>query len=169
MAATRTRNWVWVFAGLAVLGVAAVAINWVYNARQQLTLDELHRERALWEKAGPRDYLLELQMTAGSNRQSYVIRVRHGQVESAVYRPAPDAPGQPLRADQYGYYTMPGLFDLIERNLERDAQPGAPRALNRAQFDPGDGHLIYYLRSSTGGREQRVEIRVTRFEPGPPP
>lgn len=163
MAAEKNRKWVWVFVALVVLGVAAISINWVYNARQQLTLDELHRQRELWDRAGPRDYLLETQMGGGW----YAVQVRNGRVESALYKATSDAPGQPLRADQYDFYTMPGLFDIMQRNLERDAQPRAPRASNRAEFDPENGRLIMYRRAGRG-EEKPVIILVKRFEPGPP-
>jgi hypothetical protein len=163
--ATRNRRWVWVFAVLAVLGVAAVSINWVLNPWQQLTIAELQRQRKLWKEAGPRDYLLECEFTAGSDRRSHIIEVRNGHVVSALYKAKPDMPGEPMRADQYGYYTMPGLFDQIEQFLEQDAQPAAGRAFNQAQFDDKTGRLIRYNRSKAG---VNVKIVVTRFKPGTP-
>jgi hypothetical protein len=163
----RNRRWVWFFVVLGLVAILAVGISWVYHARQQLTLEELHRQRARWDQAGPRDYLLEYRMAAGKDQQYYVVQFRNGRVESAVRKGQAGQPDESLRPDQYGYYSMPGLFDLIERNLEQDAQPRAPRASNQAEFDPDNGHLIFYQRHG-GAAGVPVVIRVMRFEPGPP-
>lgn len=161
----RNRNWLWFFAVLGVLAAAAVSISWVYNAKQQLTQEELRRHRALWDKAGPRDYTLEYFMAAGDVRQMYTIKVRDGQVISAVYKADEKQAETPLQPYQYGYYSMVGLFDIIESNLELDAAKGR-RPYNHADFDPGDGHLLRYVRY--GSDEKRVVIEILRFEPGPP-
>jgi hypothetical protein len=159
----RSRTWIWFFGVLAVLAGAAMSISWIYNARQQLTMPELERQRALWEKAGPRDYLLEYKMTVDGPK-SFVVKVRNGRVESAIMRQE-GAPGdQPLRPDQYHYYDMTGLFNSIETFLKMDAEAGAKRASNRGVFDATDGHLVDFGRRVAGG--QRVRIEVTRFEAG---
>ena len=62
----RNRNWVWFFAAVAVLGAIAVAIPWAYNARQQLTRQQLDAAADLWDKHGPADYDLVVEKTMDS-------------------------------------------------------------------------------------------------------
>src|SRR4051812_12859246 len=62
----RNRNWLWFFVALAALAAAAVAINWTYNARQQLTPEQLRAAMDLWAKNGPADYDLLIEKTISS-------------------------------------------------------------------------------------------------------
>src|SRR4051812_33255629 len=52
----KNRNWIWVFAAFALLGVAAIAINWAYNAGQPLTEEKLRAARELWKQNRPANY-----------------------------------------------------------------------------------------------------------------
>jgi Family of unknown function (DUF6174) len=156
----RSRNWIWFFAVLGLLAVAAVAINGVYNMRLQLTPEALAHARELWEKNGPRDYLLEYTKTI-DRAETFIVTVRNGETRSVVLNPGEQQ--LKLEARQYRFYGMDALFDDIDTLLKRDAQPGSPRAFNQAVFDPGDGHLIYYARNA--GKEH-VHITVKRLEPG---
>jgi len=164
----RNRNWIWFFVILGFLAASAITISTVYNLRQQLTLDELTRNRTLWEEKGPRSYVLEYTKTL-AKKEIFVVTVRNGAVESVTLKPA-DAPAdqQPTKLEprSFAYYGMNALFRDIEEFLKMDAEPGSPRAFNRATFDPGDGHLLGYLRSvsKTG---QHVQIEITRLEPLP--
>jgi len=177
--AGRNRSWIWFFLVLGMLAGSAVAIAWVYNLRQQLTPVELKRNRDLWTRTGPRNYLLEFSKTVGkagtaSSQEVFVVTVRNGKVKSVVMKQASDPVGKPLVRDDpesssqelLDHYDMNGIFDWLEEFLTEDARPGQQRAFNRGIFDPRDGHLIDYVRNVSGG--QRVEIRVTRFEPESP-
>jgi hypothetical protein len=161
MASHRSKNWIWFFVVLGTLAVAAVAINGVYNLRQQLTQEELKRARQLWEKNGPHDYVMEYTKTLPTGTETLVVKVKDGvpfSVEGNVFI------DKERRDNLYDYYGMDALFEQIGTFLKEDARPDSPRAFNRAMFDPNDGHIIDYLRSvsATG---QRVHIEVKRVEP----
>ena len=151
----KSRNWLWFFVALAVMGTTAIAVNWVYNRRQQLSRDQVDAARKLWEEKGPRDYDLEYTLK-GSVNGTYTVKVRDGKVVSAE----PD--DRPIKVKRH-YYGMPALFDFIDEFLLEDAQPGSARAYNLANFDPADGHLSRYVRS-VSRRNYRLEIQVERFE-----
>ena len=59
MAETRDRSWVWFFAVLAALGIAAILIPLVYNVRQQLTPEQVAAARECWRADGPASYVLD--------------------------------------------------------------------------------------------------------------
>lgn len=158
----RSRNWIWFFLVLGALGIAAVGINAVYNFRQQLTLEELTRSRTLWEKNGPRDYVMEYTKQVGGQTDTFVVTVRNGDTV-LVEGPLVIAEGR-SKKDIYSHYGMDAIFDDIERFLKIDAQPNSPRAFNRATFDPADGRLLDFVRSVSATRH-RVHIAVKRFEP----
>jgi|SRR5262245_57598550 len=168
----KSRKWVWFFVALGVMGITAITVNWIYNARQQLTRERLEAARRFWEERRPADYDLEY-VKAGTASGRFVVRVRNGKVESVTLdgRP-PTQNDRPRPPQDYPIYDMSGLFEDIAEFLDKDAQPGSPRAFNRAEFDPGDGHLIRFVRStrsfsavsSEPAEKQRLEIIVERFE-----
>jgi hypothetical protein len=157
------RSWIWYFVVLAVLGVIAAAIPLVYNLRQQLKPADLQAAQELWKAKGPASYVLEYSKH-GSVNNLFIVTVRNGRVESVIMKASADDPGRPLEERFFIYHSMLGLFGDIERFLEVDAKPNAPRAFNRALFDPNDGHLRHYVRSAP---DQRLEIRVLRLTPLP--
>jgi hypothetical protein len=159
----RSRRWMWFFAALAVLGVAAISINWVYSVWQQLRPDRLAAARALWRERGPANYDLEYvvkeESTPGGDARDdphfdyYKAQVREGQVQSATRNDVPLSPDEAKRRD------VNALFDLIQAYLERDGAPGRPRTYAHAHFDSTDGHPIHYVRRVMGSRE-RLEITI---------
>ncbi len=173
----KSRNWVWFFVALAVMGVAAIAVNWVYNVRQQLTREKLAAARKLWEEKRPPDYDLQYVKVADASER-FVVRVRNGKVESVqLDGRLPTKDDRPRPPEDYPIYDISGLFEYIAEFLDQDAQPGSPRAFNRAEFDPQDGHLIRFVRSarsfsdvsSEPGEKYHLEIIVERFERIPRP
>ena len=79
----KNHNWIWFFAALVVLGSAAIAINWAYNSRQQLTMAQLIAAEDLWDKNGPADYDLVVEKTFQSSsatepeRDQIEVKVRN--------------------------------------------------------------------------------------------
>jgi hypothetical protein len=59
------------------------------------------------------------------------------------------------------------LFAQVQRFLQIDREPGAPRTYAGAIFHPDDGHLCWYVRGVMGGPE-RVEITVEDLQPWTP-
>jgi hypothetical protein len=68
-----------------------------------------------------------------------------------------------LPAEQFEHHSMEGLFNTIEADLNRDAQPGSPRTFCRGYFDAEDGHLHLFVRR-VAGTPERVEIKVDEFK-----
>jgi hypothetical protein len=160
--------WVWFFSLLAMLGLCAMIIPYAYNVSQQLRPEQLAAARALWEKQRPLDYDLEYVVkeddkpgtdpTAGPETQSISLRVRDGQIESVSRN------GNAVGSKDVPSFGVDALFDLIQRNLDDDEQPGRPRAYAHARFDKKDGHPIHYVRRVMGSR-QRMEIIIELATP----
>src|SRR5262245_47338849 len=117
MMARGSRSWVWFFAALAVLAIAAVAINWTYNARQQLTPEQLAAAEERWKQHGPADYDLEVEKIisgAASDaavRDRITVRVRRGQVVAAELN------GAELERRLWPEYDMPSWLSYVEEFL----------------------------------------------------
>src|SRR5437868_4354151 len=116
----RNRNWVWFFVALVVLGALAIGINWAYNSRQQLTMDQLTAAEDRWDKTGPADYDLAVEKTFQSSAADapttdrIQVRVRGKKVVDATLN------GQPLERRLWDEYDMRGWFDFVERFLQMD-------------------------------------------------
>ncbi len=156
----RSRSWIWFFATLGVLSVAAIAIVRIYSSHPQLTLEELKEAQALWRQRGPSDYDMEYTVKKNSpaDTESFVVHVRNKKVVSATRN------GQPLEERLYHYQDMGALFGFIEEFLRKDtdeAQPDRPRVYARAWFDPEDGHVLHYVRSVLDKRAGREGIEMT--------
>ena len=164
--AQRSNNWLWFFAVIAVLGVLAVAINWTYNARQQLTPEKLTAAVKSWEDRGPDDYDLMVEKkfssAAGAAVESefIAVTVRGGKVIAGTLN------GQPLEERLYKYYSMPDWFEFVETLLTKDLAPGAPRTYRVASFDPATGQLQRFVRRVSGTNE-RQEIVFQLSKPMP--
>ena len=150
------RGWIWYFAILALLTVAAVITLISFNVQQQLKPEKLVEARGLWNARGPASYDM-VYTQKGSVPGTFKVRVRDQKVMSVI------RDGQPLEPRLYHYSDMPALFGFIEDFLRSDAEPGKPRTFTVASFDPNDGHLIHFVRRVMGGTE-RLEITV-QLEP----
>lgn len=160
--APRNRNWIWFFAAVIVLAIAAVAINWAYNARQQLTNEQLAASEERWNKNGPADYDLAISKTIRSAnsdediRDQIEVQVRKGQVVSAKMN------GIPLPRRLWPEYDVSGWFGFVERFMQIDTAPGAPRTFRSADFDPKTGQLLRFRRHVSGTHErQEILLRLT--------
>jgi len=157
----KNRKWIWLYVVLALLACVAITINLTYNLQQQLTVNELQAARALWDKQGPKNYDLVIRKDVGvdkSVRETIKAKVRNRAVVDITLN------DQPLERRLWAEYDMPGVFDWIERFLEIDAQPKAPRAFRRARFDPNDGHVVHFVRSVRGaGQRQELTIELSNL------
>jgi hypothetical protein len=159
--ARQGRAWIWFFAVLIVLTLTGITVQIWYNARQQLTWEQLIGAEQLWKQKGPPDYDLDYTIKKIGSTDVYHVQVRNGQVVSATCN------DQPLPERSYHYQDMPHLLGFIEEFWRQDhpeSEP-APRVYATATFDPQDGHLLHYVRSVTAKRE-RVEITVELHRAG---
>jgi hypothetical protein len=148
----RSRAWIWFFAVLAILSVAAIALNLGFNLSQQLSEEELVKNRQLWEEKRPADYDVTYAQK-GASPEQLVVHVRHGRVRSVT------SEGRPLEPGSCPFTDMDSLFRTVANYLEQDRQPGSRRTFTSAGFAREDGHIVHYVRSVWSTRE-RIEITV---------
>lgn len=155
-------NWIWLFVVMFSLAAIAAGVNLTYNLRQQLTPEQLRIAKARWELAGIADYDLNVHKdvaSAGSDsgiKDAIFVQVRSNQVTDLKLN------GRQLERRLWPQYDMAGWFEWLERNLEIDRQPNAPRSYCIASFDEKNGHIIKYIRSvrSTGDRQElNIELK----------
>ena len=163
----KNRNWIWLFVVLFTLAALAVGINLTYNLRQQLTLEQITKAKATWERFGLEDYDLIVHKdvtVAGSEHginDVLKVQVRKRMVTEFQFN------GK-LHEDRrlWSQYDMAGWFEWIERNAEMDAQPKAPQAFCVGFFDLDDGHIIKYIRSVRAtGDHQELKIELKKVAP----
>lgn len=163
---SRNRNWIWFFAVLTVLAIAAVGINLVYNVKQQLTPADLDAAIALWTAQGGTDYDLTVRQEVSSSasdqptRSEFVTEVRRKTIVSVTLN------GLPLEERLWSARDVSGWFASIERFMDIDTEPGAKKVFCRAEFDLKDGHPLRYVRRVAGTRErQELVFRMTPKAP----
>lgn len=167
--ASKSRVWTWLvmLLGLALFAVT-LGIIW-YRSRYPLTATRLQEARELWKQHGPANYNLLITIE-GRMPGTYYVEVREGRVVRAVQRLAnggqtdiltvtlPD--GRTLRREAQEW-TVPGLFDWLESDLQRDQASG--NVYTFVLFDSYDGHLIEYVRSAPS-QHYRLRVQLTRLE-----
>ena len=154
----------WLLLGALVLGSAS-ALVLRRESLEDLTPDRLETARADWSRASPADYDLEVLVRADRLAEGHFeIQVRGGELTSARHNGIP-ATGAP------DAYTVPGLFDVLARELELARDPtagfGAPagyRAYLKVRFHRELGYPQKYRRV-VGGTTNGVEISVLRLVP----
>jgi hypothetical protein len=151
---TRSRWLLLLVLGLAGV-IAAFIVRGVLNRGSPLTAERLEEARQRWDGAGVNDYNAEISVS-GNSPGSYFIEVRGGRAVAARLNGSPFP-----EIGQARYWTVPGLFDILENDLKRDALPGAPVAHTQATFDPADGHVVRYVRS-VPGQTLRIDVRLVR-------
>jgi uncharacterized protein DUF6174 len=163
----RKRTWVWFFAVLGLLSLAAIIVPLfvvpMVHGLVPVTRENFDAARRRWERAGVRDYDLEYRKK-GSATGSFQVQVRNGKAISVIMDDHQlDRTSNPKL---YDYQTMSAMFDDLETFLDLASKPGATPSILRARFDPVDGHIIRYIYSVTG-TPQKVEVgvRLQRVEP----
>ncbi len=159
----RNRGWVWFFIALAVLAALAIGINWAYNARQQLTPEQLAAAERLWGQNGPADYDLTVDKTISSQastddelRDHIEVKVRGKKAVAGTLN------GASLPPRLYRLYDVPGWFEFVEDFLRIDTAPGARRTFRVAEFDSHTGQLLRFRRRVSGtGERQEIVLRLT--------
>src|SRR5438874_1509018 len=124
----RPKRWIWFFLFLAVVPAALLAVEIWFNLHQQLTPERLAEARALWDQAGPRDYVLDYAVRRDYEPdpvqrapEKSTVRVKDGRVEVVS-----GADGEA----ELG--SMDDLFARVGRDLRADREAGAPRAFVKA-------------------------------------
>jgi hypothetical protein len=175
-----SRNWVWVFLAFALLGVAAITINWVYNAGQPLTEEKLKAARERWRQNRPANYdvkvistkmYLSSDGTSGTTVDRIDLQVRGGRVTTFLLNgrepePLLDREGKRLVEEERRLreeYDIDGLFNSIEAFLDMDKREGN-RSLLKANFDKRDGHVTLFSRQINGKYVPRIQVELKRVD-----
>ena len=154
----KNRRWIWYFAILVVLTVAATGTLIVYNLAQQLKPEQLAAARQLWKEKGPKNYALVFtkKIDEGDSPDKVSVKVKDGKVVEGFLN------GLPI-PDKMHYYSMDKLFEDIDRFMSLDQEKGKPRVYVRAEFDPNTGAVLWYVRRVMG-TQTRLEIKVEKLE-----
>ena len=111
-----------------------------------LTTQGLAAAQKRWHNAGVRAYALRYRM----HSNQYHVAWRDGVVTGVLVN------DQPLERGDFKTYSVDGLFDLLESELENLSDPAGPFAgrresiLARVRFNPELGYVERYVRSSGG-------------------
>jgi hypothetical protein len=150
--------------GVSVGLVVAFAIILAVRGEKlpEITPESLAAARALWKENAPPSYDLDVKLS-GINTGRMHVEVRRGEVTAMKYN---DRPAADLHTGEY--WTVSGLFDVIERDLEscaEAAKKGSRDAttpiFSRGLFDPRFGYPVTYRRITPSGTD--AEWQITRF------
>ncbi len=147
------------------LGGLAIATATLRDDTPRLTVESYESALARWEQKAITDYTLDvLKELDRQTPERLRTVVRDGQATSLTINDA--------EVPKNATYTVRGIFDIIERELEmadaEEKQPGQPGdAALRALFDAETGVPLVFKRLAGSGKS--VILTVTRFEVGLPP
>lgn len=129
---------------------------------EPLSLDALEAARRTWAAAGIDDYDMRYAMAGGA----YFVSVRQGHVVTLT------RDGERTTTHRPQDYSVDGLFDILELELEGLTRPGNPfgadpaTTLLRVHFHSKLGYVERYLRA-VGGTGRSYGIEVIEFVPHP--
>lgn len=148
---------------VTVAAIVALAIIFRRQATPELSFETLQAAQKRWQENGPADYSLAVKVT-GRQPGQYQVEVRGG-------KPA-DVRRNGIAANRrtWQYWTVPGLFDVIEHDIECSedptrgfgARPGS-KAVLRANFDAELGYPKKFERLILGEPQLDMIWEVTRF------
>ncbi len=127
---------------------------------EPLSRDVLEAARRTWAAAGIDDYDMKYVMANGE----YFVSVRQGHVVTLT------RDGERTTTHRTQDYSVDGLFDILELELEGLNSPGNPfgadpaTILQRVQFHSKLGYVEHYLRA-VGGTGRSYGIEVIEFTP----
>ena len=119
-----------------------------------------------WEAQGPANY--ELDLTLEGRRAGHIhVEVHRGEVTSMTRDGI-----EPAQRRTWDYWSVPGQFDTLDRELELAADPqagfhaSAGAVVQQAEFDPTYGYPRRYRRFVLGS-DQELDWQTTHFKPLP--
>lgn len=124
---------------------------------EQLTIELLASARQRWRLAKIADYDLRYRM----HESEYAVRCRGGTVIEA------QVDGNAAMSRELSNYSVEGLFDILELDLENLADPNGPfgrtaqQVIVRVRFNREFGYIERYLRS--GGMVRGATIELISF------
>jgi len=146
-----------------IYGVLLVARWALTDNTPELTDEALAAAQERWQANGPASYDMELELS-GARPGNVHVEVRNGQVTRLI------RDGKTPPKHTWDVWSVPGLFDMLGRNLEIAADPateiGATQDTQwilRARFDPKLAYPQLY-RQIVVGTGPEVTWEVRRFQ-----
>ncbi len=150
--------------GVGLLGAAAVAIWLLRDPIPPLSREAYSAAVARWNAKSVHSYDMQAVFSGGQPGE-YDVEVRDGKVTRLV------RDGEPLpdRGVARKYWTIPGMFEILEMDLarlEQSAQNAAGAELRiSAEFDEDWGYPRRYRQIQLEGKQVTSEWQITRFSP----
>jgi len=150
-------------AWLAILTVIGVVISWRSQPLPPLTADRLDSAWARWQANDLANYNIQVEVS-GPQAATYRVEIRDRQVVLASRN------GYPLKTQRtLGTWSVPGMFDTVEVDLDRRDAGAASSATQTSPtlrlccvFDQQYGFPSQYRRNELGTQMQ-VDWKVTEF------
>lgn len=142
-------------AGVFVAAILSLGLMFVFLRGSVPALTRAEYEAALerWERNELADYDLEVAVS-GTLEGTVHVEVRDGAV-TAMTRD-----GRSPSRRTWDYWSVPGLFEVMETDLKRAEKSGGLTL--RAQFDPEFGYPSEYHRGESGSTSES-RWTITRF------
>ncbi len=150
---------------ILALGGVAIVMTTLRDDTPRLTRESCESARALWDQRAITDYAVDVLKELDRQPEERLRTVvRDGQATSLTINDA--------AVKSSATYTVDGLFDVIERELEmadsKERKPGQPGGVAlRAVFDSKTGVPLVFKRLAGSGKS--FILTVTRFEVALPP
>jgi hypothetical protein len=141
----------WVVCGAFALGLGGGLIAF-REPTVPLTAERLQAARQRWEAAGIGNYQLQYRMHGAA----YDVVVEGGIVTSLMVN------GQPAATATPQAYSVKGLFETLQQELDNASGPMGPAGIMRVRFHAELGYVERYLRTG-GGLGRDVSIELTEF------
>ncbi|HEV3340992.1 MAG TPA: DUF6174 domain-containing protein [Pirellulales bacterium] len=154
----------------AAVGALLMFVALVVVSRRQaippLTVESLETARRRWEESGAADYRMDI-VVSGRQASRYHVEVAGGKPASVLQN------DRPIARRNWPYWTVPGLFDVIEHDVDCaddptrgfGARPGS-KAVLRADFDPRRGYPRKFERLILGEPQLDMTWEVATFDDG---
>jgi Family of unknown function (DUF6174) len=155
----KNNSWIWFFVFIVVASVGVAAIMIWFNVSIQLTPAALEAAKKRWQDANIQDYNLvyKKRLNAEERAATFFVKVRGGKAQEVTMNGKPLQKEDENDPDPRPFHSMDSQFRYLERFMELDQKPKAPKVYFVASFDPQTGAILHYIRSDSQ-KKQRVEM-----------
>ena len=156
---TKRNNYGWIgfFIFIVVASAAGAGIMIWWSLELQMKPEDFAAAKKRWQDARIKNYNLDYKKRLNSEERwtNFSVKVRGGKVQEVLMDGKPLEKSAEADSDPRIYHSMDAQFSFIQRFLDIDQKPGAPRAYVSAVFDPATGAVLHYVRRLMA---QRVEL-----------
>jgi hypothetical protein len=155
-------GWIYFFVFIIVSSIGVAGFMIWFNLSIQLKPEQLEAARQLWKKNGPKSYnmVYTKRLNEEEKVDKFVVEVRDEKVTKVLLNGRALAKDAESDSDPRIYHSMDVLLRDVQRFMDIDQKPGAPKVYVTAIFEPDTGALRRYIRRVMGTR-LRIEMHVT--------